>query len=219
MNAKVRHGDLESRIKEQFPSLFIMFVSVLVGLALADLLAEARSRMVLWPLSLRTLLTWFELSGNVLSALGAWIVYAHIGISRRHVPSLADAMLTFTLPLTLVFGTSFVGLPQAWPWFYFASTFLTVSLLTTIWHLYILRSESELATFAILGRPAGFMSVFATGIPFYAAVGWADQHNYLSPLAEVLCAAIAAPSALIVCHIFLRDWRYAINKAPKIDTE
>src|ERR1700734_2041347 len=44
MNSKVRHDDLESRIKDQFPSLFIMFVSVLVGLALADLVAEARAR-------------------------------------------------------------------------------------------------------------------------------------------------------------------------------
>src|SRR5579863_10538449 len=98
MNSKVSREDLEIRIKEQFPALFITLVSVLIGLALADLVSEARGRMVLWPITLHSLRTWFELSGNLVSALSAWVIYAHMGISRRRIPSLADAIIAFTLP-------------------------------------------------------------------------------------------------------------------------
>lgn len=213
MNSKVRHEDLETRIRDQFPALFITLVSVLIGLALTDLVSEARVRMVLWPITLHTLRTWFELSANLLSALGAWVVYAHIAISRRRIPSLADAIIAFTLPLCLLFGNSFVGVEPAWPWFYFATAFLTLSLFNTIWLLHIMRSESELATFRHLGRPTGYMSIFIAGIPFYAVAGWADQHKLLSPLLEDACVASAAPAALILCHVFLRDWHHAIGKA------
>jgi hypothetical protein len=219
MKRKVAHNDLETRIRDQFPALFITLFSVLIGLALADLVSEARVRMVFWPINLHSLRTWFELSGNLFSALGAWVVYAHIAISRRRIPSLADAIIAFILPLSLLFGNSFVGIEPAWLWFYFASAFLALSLVTTIWILHILDSESELATFKHLGRPTGYMSIFAAGIPFYALAGWADQHNLLSPLVEDACVASAAPSALIVCHVFLRDWRYAISKAHATDPE
>src|SRR5579862_1918910 len=95
------HEQLEHRIREQFPALFITLVSVLIGLALADLVAEARARMVLWPLSLSTLRTWCQLSANFFSALGAWVVYAHIGISRRRIPGLSDAFIAFSMPIIL----------------------------------------------------------------------------------------------------------------------
>ncbi|HEY2447189.1 MAG TPA: hypothetical protein VGI20_15755 [Rhizomicrobium sp.] len=169
--------------------------------------------MVLSPLTLGTLLTWCQLSANGFSALVAWIIYAHIGISRRRIPSLADSIIAFVLPFALLLGNSFVGAEPAWQWFYFASAFLLLSLLTTLWLLYLMESEAELASFRHVLRPMGYMSAFYLGFPFYAVVGWADQHRFLSPLFEVLCAATAAPSALAACHMFLRDWRHAVTGA------
>jgi hypothetical protein len=215
MNRHYTPQDVEERIRDQFPAVLITLVSVLIGLVLADLVAEARARMVFWPLSLDALRTWFQFATNGLSALVAWIVYSHIGISRRRIPSFADALIAFSVPLGLLFGTSVVGIPQAWAWFYFASGFLFVSLATTIWLLrIILTEEEELAGFKRFMRPMGYLSVFAMGIPFYAAAGWADQHHLLSPLLEVLCVASGPPSALLACHLFLRDWRIAIG-APR----
>jgi hypothetical protein len=217
MSPRRRREDLEERIKEQFPVLFVTLVSVLIGLALADLVAEARMRMVLWPLDLSAVRTWCQLSANFFTALGAWVVYAHIGISRRRIPGLSDAVIAFSNPLTLLFGNSFVGVEPAWPWFYFATVFLMISFVTTLWLSYTWRSETEIASFRRLLRPGGFLSVFASGVPLYAAAGWADQHHYLSPLAETLIAATATPAALTVCHLFLRDWRQAIGEAQAVD--
>ena len=209
----IQDQSLEDRIKDQFPSLFITLVSVLIGLVLADLVAEARTRMVFWPINLHTLCTWFEFSTNGLSALVAWIVYSHIGVSRRHVPTLADALIAFSVPLALLFGTSFVGIDTIWPWFYFASFFLAMSLASTLYLLRVLRDEPELSTFGHIFRPSGYLSIFVSGIPSYALAGWLDQHHHLSPLVEMLLVATAPPSALVACHLFLRDWREAVSRA------
>lgn len=219
MNYEETRRNLEHRIKTQFPALYITLVSVLIGLALADLVAEARARMVLWPITLSTLRTWSELSANGISALALWTTYAHIGISRRRVASLADSLIAFTLPFCLLFGNSFVGLNVMWPWFYFATSFLALSLVMTVWQVHILSSEDGLESFRYLLRPSGYASIFVAGVPFYGAAGWADQHNLLSPLLEVLCAATAAPAALLVCHLFLRDWHYAISMALRSDSD
>jgi hypothetical protein len=217
MKRKVAYNELETRIRDQLSAVIITLVSMLGGLTLADLVSEARVRMIFWPINLHSLRTWFEFSANLFSILGAWVVCAHIAISRRRIPSLGDALTAFSLPLCLLFGNSFVGTDPAWPWFYFATTFLALSLATTLWTFRILHAESELATFKHLARPTGYMSIFGAGIPFYALAGWADQHNLLSPLVEDICVASAAPSALLMCHIFLRDWRRAISKAHATD--
>jgi hypothetical protein len=205
------HEELERRIREQFPALFITLVSVLVGLALADLIGEARSRLILWPLTPDTLRTWGEFSGNLFVGLGLWIWYAHIGISRRGIPSLADSLIAFTLPLCLLVGNSFVGLDAMWPWLYWAAAFMTLSLLTNIWNFRVLRHETELASFHRLGRLSGYSSAFLLGAPSYAALGWADQHHLLPPLAQTLLALTGTPVALLVAHVFLRDWQRAVR--------
>jgi hypothetical protein len=219
MSPRRGREDLEGRIKEQFPALFVTLVSVLIGLALADVVAQARTRMVLWPLTLGAVRTWCQLSANFFSALGAWVVYAHIGVSRRRIPGLSDAFIAFSMPIILLIGNTFVGVEPVWPWFYFATVFLAFSFMTTLWLSYTWRSESEIASFRVLLRPGGFLSVFVSGVPVYAAAGWADQHHYLSPLLETLFAATATPAALTVCHLFLRDWHQAISEARSSDPE
>ncbi len=209
--------NLERRIREQFPALYITLVSVLIGLALADLVAEARVRMELWPLTVDTLRTWGELTGNLFSALAAWTIYAHLGISRRRIPSFADTVIAFTLPLFLLLLNSYVGVAPMWKWLYFASAFLVFSLATTLWNFHILRQETELASFRRLGRLTGYPMIFISGIPFYAVAGWADQNGYLSPLLETLVAWIPAPSALFACFVFLREWSIAIGDSHGAD--
>jgi hypothetical protein len=211
------HEDLEHRIREQFPALYITLVSVLIGLALAYLVSQARGRMVLWPLTLDTLRTWGELNGNLFSALACWVIYAHIGISRRRIPTMADSIIAFTLPLYLLILNSYVGVTPMWQWLYFAFGFLVMSLATTMWNFHILRQETELASFNRLTRFGGYSIIFVTGIPFYAAAGWADQHDLLSPLLQTLVAWAPAPSALLACHIFLRDWQHAIGDSRAVD--
>lgn len=204
---------LEERVKQQFPALFITFVSVLIGLVFADLVSEARSRMTLWPLNLATLRTWAQIFSMAASAFAAWVVYSHLGISRTHIPSFADSFGAVLVPTPLLIFNSFVGLPQIWPWFYFASAYLLVCLGSSLWQLRLTHAELELHTFRDMHRPTGFLGVFYTGVPLFALAGWGDQHGWLSAWMELSLAALPIPAALLCVHLFLRDWRHAIESA------
>lgn len=204
---------LEERVKQQFPALFITFVSVLVGLVFADLVSEARSRMTLWPLNLTTLRTWAQIFSMAASAFAAWVVYSHLGISRHRIPSFADSFIAVLVPTPLLIYNSFVGRAHIWPWFYLASPYLLVCLVSSLWQLRLMGAEREVHTLRHLYRPTGFLGVFYAGVPAFALAGWSDQHGWLSPWMELSLAALPIPAALLCVHLFLRDWRHAIGSA------
>lgn len=203
-------GPSESRIRQQFPALFITLLSVLIGLVLADLVAEARTRLVLWPLNLDTLRTWGQVTAHAASAVTAWIVYSHLGISHERIPSLADSVVSFVVPLTLLFAMPLIGKEQIWPWFYYASGSLVVSLATSMWLLHLSRDEAGLARLGRYLRTRGYFAIFYVGTPVFAAAGWLGQHALLSPAIELVFAAVPLPTAMLASYLFLRDWREAI---------
>lgn len=204
---------LRAHIASQFPSLFITLVSILIGIFFADLVSEAEARMTLWPLDLHTLRTWGQVAGMAASALTVWTIFTHVGIVRRHIPDMADAVIVFLAPVPLLIGNTYVGRDQAWPWFYFASFYLVAATLTTWWHTRLTIATPELRAFRILYNPLGHLAVLYAGVPFYAAAGWAGQHGLLSPLAEVILSWSATPAAFLCTWLFLRDWQSAIAAA------
>jgi len=210
---------LEDRIKNQFPALFITLLSVLVGLVFSDLASEARARMTLWPLNLGTLRTWGQIFAMGTNALGVWIVFAHVGISRLRIPSLADSVIVFLVPIPLLFANSLVGQKEIWPWFYYASGYLLIAFATWLWQVRMASAESELASFSRLTHPLGPALVLYTGIPFFAAAGWADHHRLVSPVVEMLLAMSAIPAPLVLAHLFFRDWHRAIREAQGREAE
>lgn len=202
--------NLDERIKAQFPSLIVTLLSVLIGLAFSDLVEIARTRMTLWPLNLGALRTWSQIFAMASCAFSVWVVFAHLGVSRLRIPSLADSVQVFITPLTILFGNSLVGQKDIWPWFYFASFYLVGALVTWRWQIRAALSEPELAPFARLVGPYGPLGVLYIGIPTYAAAGWADSQGLVPPLAEVLLAMSACPAALLTAWLFIREWHRAI---------
>ena len=211
--AQTATATLESRIKHQFPSLFITLLSVLIGLVLADLVSEIRERIALWPLTIDTLRTWGQITAHGSSAVAAWIIYSHLGISHERVPSLADSVVTFIVPLTLLFAMPLIGREEIWPWFYYASGSLVISLATSMWLLHLSRNEPGLARLNTLLRTRGYFAIFYGGIPTFALAGWLGEQGMLTPAFEFFFAAIPLPTAILASYLFLRDWREAISKA------
>ncbi len=205
--------DLEDRIKQQFPGLFITLLSVLIGLVFADLVAEAHARMTLWPLTVDTVRTWGQLFAMGTCALTSWVFLAHIGISRLRIPTLEDSLIVFLAPVPLLIGNSFVGLKEVWPWLYYASFYLAMSLGATLMQVRMASAERELASFARIAKPFGPALVLYIGIPFYAAAGWADSHAMFSPVTEMLLAMSPTPAALFFLWLFFRSWHRAIAEA------
>lgn len=205
--------DLEDRIKNQFPTLSITLLSVLIALFFSDLVSEAHSRMTLWPLNVGTLRTWGQIFAMGTCALSSWVFLAHIGISRLRIPTLDDSLIVFLTPVPLLIGNAFVGLKEIWPWFYYASVWLAIALATTLTQVRMACAEPELASFRRLARPFGPVMVLYVCIPFYAAAAWADSYGWLSPVSEMLIAMSPTPAALLFTQLFTRDWHRAIAEA------
>src|SRR4051812_44911643 len=122
----VREADnmnLDSRIKAQFPVLIVTLLSVLIGVAFADLVGIMRARLTLWPLDAGTLRTWGHVFAMGSNCLPWWIIVALINIPRLRIPVLADSVVVFVIPLMILLGNSLVGLRHSWPCFYFASVY------------------------------------------------------------------------------------------------
>lgn len=205
--------DLEERIKHQFPGLFITLLSVLIGLVFADLVSEAHARMALWPLNVGTLRTWGPIFAMGTCALTSWVFLAHVGISRSRIPTLADSLIVFITPVPLLIGNAFVGLKDTWPWFYYASFYLAMSLGATLSLVRMASAESELISFSRIAAPFGPNLVLYFGIPVYAVMGWADSHGMFSPVTEMLLAMSPTPAALCFLWLFFRSWHRAIAEA------
>ena len=147
------------------------------------------------------------------NALNGWVFLGHIGISRLRIPMIDDALIVFMAPVPLLIGNAFVGREQVWPWLYYASFYLAMSLATTLLQVHVASKEHELASFKRIASPLGPLLVLYVGIPFYAAAGWADSHGMLSPMMEMLLAVGAMPAALFFLWLFFRSWRRAIAES------
>lgn len=204
---------LRAHVAAQFPSLFITLVSILIGIFFADLVGSVDARMTVWPLDLHTLRIWGQVVGMAASALTVWAVFTHVGISRRHVPDMADAVIVFLAPVPLLIGNRFIGREQAWPWFYFASVYLIVAIFTSRWQTRLTVVEPGLQSFRILRNPFGHLGVLYFGVVFYAAAGWAGQHGHLTPWSDLILCWTTTPAAFLCTWLFFRDWRKALAAA------
>ncbi len=205
--------NLEDRIKEQFPGLIVTLLSVLIGMAFSDLVEIARVHVTQWSLDIAALRTWGQIFAMGSCCFSVWVIFAHMNVSRLRIPTLTDSVIVFIIPMAILFGNSLIGRKEGWPWFYFASVYLFISLVTWIWQVRVALAERELAPFARLTRPLGPLSVIYLGIPFFAAAGWADSHGLLSPIGEALVALSAGPAAMVTAWIFVREWQRAIDIA------
>ncbi len=201
---------LRSQVERQFPTLFITLLSVLIGLVFADLIGQVLARMTLWPFDLTTLRTLGQIFASGFCAFAVWVVFAHIGILRRHIPTLADSVIVFVLPVPLIVGSSLAGRSEIWPWYYFASGYLVICAVSTHWQIAMATAERDLVSFVRLARPTGVMLPIYFGIPVFAAAGWADHNAMLTPLLETLVAFAPTPASLICTALFFCDWQKAV---------
>jgi cation transporter-like permease len=205
--------DLETRVAAQFSSLYLTLVSVLVGLVLADLFGQVHARMVLWPLTPETWRTWFQIIGNTLVALSAWITYSHLGVLRRRLPTIWDtldaALVLVTVPLNATTGRH-----EAWGYFFWASAYSLLALCAVHINLWQATREPALAHLPRIVRFGGPYTFLYFGVPAYLAIA-AASFFHLAPLwLEVFAASWGPGAGVLVSVLFLREWRAAVQFKP-----
>lgn len=203
----MRVGD---RVREQFPAVQLTLISVLVGLVLADLIMEMRSRMTLWPLDGHTLRTWGQLCATLFSAIVAWCYYAILIVTGRRIPGMADTVIAFLVPLALLVVNGFVGQPNSSGWNLAASGYLLMAALTGHFQVRTIAAESGLAA---LGHMAGLTRsrfILLGGMLIYGAAGLAALAGRLPLWLDAALALGGAPTALLYTHLAYDEWHRAL---------
>jgi hypothetical protein len=200
-------------VVDKSAGLYITFLSIVIGIALADLLGEARGRMHLWPLSPEALRDWGQVGGIAGSALGTWAIYAYLGISRRGVPSFSESISAFAGPLFLVFATTVAGRPEGWPWFYAAAGFLLIEIFAAAPNVRQVAASAEGRPFLRILRPAGYQSILYLGVPLYALAGFGAQAGWLPVWAQAVLTLSTIPAAVITAALFFHDWHAALEES------
>lgn len=205
--------NLEQRVARQFAPLYLTLVSVMVGLVLADLIAEVHGRMTLWPLTLETLRTYGQVFSNALAALAAWVTYSHLGMLRRRVPTIwdtVDAMLVLvTIPLNAAAGRH-----DMTGWFFWGGCYCLLGISAVRINLWQSSREPQLAHFLRLGRFGGPYTFLYLGIPFFFSMAVVSWRHLLTPLAEALVSPAGMIGGVLVSILFMREWRAAVLEAP-----
>jgi len=67
----------------------------------------------------------------------------------------SGSFTTIAVTSSPLIGNAFVGLKEVWPWLYYASFYLAISLATTYLQIRTVSAESDLASFARIARPFG----------------------------------------------------------------
>jgi len=201
--------DLEARVAGQFSQLYLTLVSVLVGLVLADLFSQVHARMVLWPLTLETIRTWFQILGNTLVALSAWITYSHLGLLRKRLPTIWDTLDAILVLVTIPLNAA-TGRHEAAAYFFWAAAYSLLGIFAVRINLRQATREPALAHLPRLGRFGGPYTFLYIGVPSYLAVAAASYLHLTSPLMETVAAAWGPAAGVLVAILFMREWRVAV---------
>jgi hypothetical protein len=95
---------VQEKIGEQYPTVYITFLSVVVGFALEDLIAVVRVEQQFYEFTWLGALMWTKAITVLTFVVVAWLSYSQIAMGRRSAPAPIDALnvLGFTLALFLL---------------------------------------------------------------------------------------------------------------------
>lgn len=200
----------EGWVREKVSDVFITLISITVGLALQEMVDQARDRMTLWPLDSASLMTWGQISGVVSSGLSAWLIYGHLAITRRGLPSYAETLSGAVAPLFLAVASGLTGRSEVWPWLYAAAAYLAIQIVVTRLFVRFAGNSVEKALLVKVGRPWGYTLIMLIGAPVYALIGLGDQFGLLPQWLVCIAVLSSGPAGMLCAWMFFRDWRRAL---------
>jgi hypothetical protein len=198
------------QVKNQFASIQLTFVSVMIGLVLADLVQQMRDILPGLPLRLRTLVYWGEALGIGITAASTFNFYAIVAVTGSRLPTMRLSLLSLTAPLSLLVANSYVGDPMLWCWFFAATGYLVLAVFTTD---QMVSDQAREPGFAPLLGIVGFAPsrmVLIACVVLYVAAGLAALVEQLPDWLALALTFGSAPASLLHQHLLFREWHRAL---------
>lgn len=190
-------------IKSHYSTVYITLISILLGVALADLVSVFRT------LENPDYFQWLSLILIVLLIMNAWISYSLHAISVKLIPIPADAVNVFAISIAHFTLNSFIIKPHYQ--FYFAVCFY--SLVTTLTMLFTFYRASQFDSTVFFFRFYRRVIVInIAGLFLSAFFGWLSLNGHLSKVLEFATFAIAYLSIFVWLMLYWKVWKSQLNK-------
>ncbi|MCL6265351.1 hypothetical protein [Flagellimonas myxillae] len=190
-------------IKSHYSTVYITLSSILLGVALADLVSIFRT------IENPDYFHWLSLILIVLLIMNAWISYSLHAISVKLIPIPADAVNVFAISIAHFTLNSFIIKPHYQ--FYFAICFY--SLVTTLTMLFTFYRASQFDSKVFFFRSYRRVIVInIAGLFLSAFFGWLSLNGHLSKVLEFATFAIAYLCILVWLMMYWKVWKSQLNK-------
>lgn len=192
------------RIDGLFPTIYVTLISVLLGLALEDLLSLLRTVDINDP--------WVWIVGVSLLSfyVAVWTGYAFLAITQKRRPRLLDTINVFFVSVGLRLLNDSVTRPHAY-FFFAVSMYYTASMFAVWYNLGMLRKILPYETsFADYRWSILTLVPHVVGFPI---IGLLSVQGMLSTVSQMMFGATALVSSIAWAWTFYNMWTRLLDRA------
>lgn len=195
--------EIQNRLEENYSTIYITIVSVLLGLALDDIVSILRG------IENISLFNWLTAAFSVHVIFNAWVGYSSIASIARLVPSVWDALNVFTLSVAHFSLNSAIG-EEPTVFFYTASCYSAIAGGVTYYNVW--RANQDESITIRMNTVFRIIGINAAGSLLFLAAGLFTQAAVLSTAAQNSIVVLGIPFATLWLLVFLQVWK--INGLP-----
>lgn len=194
----------KEEIKSHYPTVYITLISILLGLALSDLVSVFRS------LNSPGYFEWFSLIYVVLVIINAWVAYSLHAISIKSIPVPADAINVFAISVAHFSLNSFIGKPHYQV--YLAVAFYSLVSFFTI--VYIIKRASNYSNnYNGLKFYKSVLSTNILGIIIASTIAFLSYKELLSMTIEIIIFIVGYIFAFVWLYFYWGTWKKILDKS------
>lgn len=188
---------IRARLEDNYSAIYITLVSVMLGLALDDVVSILRGIEDL------TLFNWVTAAFSVHVIFNAWVGYASAASAVRLVPSVWDALNVFVLSVAHFALNSAIG-EEPIVFFYSASCYSAIAGGVVYYNAWRVDQDDaiqlDLATFRSI------LWINAIGSAVFLVAGILTHQALLTSAVQTLIVALGIPFATLWIYTFLKVW-------------
>jgi len=189
---------IRDRLEDNYSAIYVTLVSVMLGLALDDIVSIMRGIEEL------TLFNWLTAVFSVHVIFNAWVGYSSAVSTVRLVPSVWDALNVFILSVAHFALNSAIG-EQPIVFFYSAACYSAIAGSVVYYNVWRVNQDDaitlDLSTFRII------LWINGTGSAVFLCAGILAHQNITTPAVQSFIVALGIPFATLWLYTFLKVWR------------
>ena len=195
----------KEEIKSHFSTVYITLISILLAIALGDLVSVFRD------LKNPGYFEWLSLIYIVLIILNSWVAYSLHAISVKLIPVPADAINVFAISVAHFALNSFIGKPHYQV--YYAVAFYSIISFFTI--SYIIKRANHYSKNKFVYKPyIKVLGINIIGVILVLIIAFLSYKGFLSITSEIILFVIGYLFVLIWLYLYWKTWKKLLDKSP-----